>query len=108
MTGNSVQILRFLWSLLLFSRQKSNVQLLLAYKFSNINQYFSLPIHAAPFAWQLRDGVKEITFSRWRRGEPNDYNNNEACGHYWGSHNFEWNDAGCNMRAAYVCEYKGV
>ena len=67
----------------------------------------SLFLFSAPFAWQLRDGVKELTFEDWLPNEPNDANNNEACGHYWGPHDLKWNDAHCNMHAAYVCEYKG-
>lgn len=53
------------------------------------------------------DGLKP-KYSNWILGEPNYFNNEENCGHYWGrSYGIDgWNDVACWWKLNFICELK--
>ncbi|KAM3926804.1 hepatic lectin-like [Leptodactylus fuscus] len=55
--------------------------------------------------WIWVDGTNfETSYKHWKKGEPNNYQDNEHCGHFWSSG--EWNDAPCDSEAYGICEKK--
>ncbi|RWS22811.1 C-type lectin domain family 4 member G-like protein [Leptotrombidium deliense] len=57
--------------------------------------------------WKWSDG-RDVTFTKWSEGEPNNANNNENCIQFYS--NFrdkflgKWNDYSCSVREGGVCE----
>ncbi|XP_067915857.1 lectin-like isoform X1 [Heterodontus francisci] len=46
-------------------------------------------------------------FTKWNRGEPNNYNGKEDCVHMLGIAKMNvWNDLSCNRKLPFVCSYK--
>jgi hypothetical protein len=50
------------------------------------------------------DGGSTSTYSNWRSGEPNNFNNNEDCGKYAANYAGQWNDSNCADTNYYICE----
>ena len=45
-------------------------------------------------------------FTRWNRGQPDNYKNKEDCLHLWAGHRSFWNDVPCHARFNYVCKVR--
>ncbi|XP_075711553.1 hepatic lectin-like [Rhinoderma darwinii] len=56
--------------------------------------------------WIWVDGTDyQTSYQHWKKGEPNNYEENEDCAHLWSFG--EWNDVPCNYENAYgICEKK--
>jgi len=50
------------------------------------------------------DTVSEITYTNWYPGEPNNFDNREACVVLAGDRSYTWNDYNCNFMFCSVCE----
>nr|ANT70300.1 C-type lectin [Tachysurus fulvidraco] len=55
---------------------------------------------AFQFFWS--DGTK-LTFTKWRQGQPDNYENRERCVHINAGASKNWNDINCENRYASVC-----
>lgn len=53
------------------------------------------------FVW---DGGASSTYTNWRAGEPNDFGGAEDCAAFADNGAGAWNDKGCTVTYAYVCE----
>ena len=61
------------------------------------------------FIWDTVDGKKQLNFTDWHLGQPDNHGHEgEGCGHYWAHHGLKWNDNRCRARLTYICEYKGT
>ncbi len=53
------------------------------------------------FVWETSKTV--MAFSKWSSGQPDNWQGNENCVHFWQNVN-EWNDESCNDAMAAMCE----
>ena len=51
---------------------------------------------------------KQVSYTRWNSGEPNDVGGHENCGHMYahGTGKAKWNDRHCNIPLGYICQIK--
>ncbi|XP_071174080.1 perlucin-like protein [Mytilus edulis] len=55
--------------------------------------------------WRWVQDSSKVRFSQWLRGQPDNYGNNEDCGHFWPAHQYQWNDIPCSVdEMGYICE----
>lgn len=47
----------------------------------------------------------KLTYTQWRKGEPNNDRGIENCGHYWGMTG-DWNDIYCGFLLSFICVYR--
>jgi len=58
-----------------------------------------------PFVW---NSGREVTYTAWRSGEPNNWKGRDNCGMHCVGHSGEWNDYACNVELGNVgafCEF---
>ncbi len=59
-------------------------------------------VSPAPGRWLWSTG-KQVAFTRWAPGEPNNAGGDENCGELY-AHSAGWNDLACARRLSYLCE----
>ena len=47
---------------------------------------------------------RQLDFSNWSKGNPDNYKGLEHCAHIWDQTDFEWNDTVCTGKIGYICE----
>lgn len=58
--------------------------------------------------WIYSDNTRMSGFSKWHRGEPNNFGKNQHCVNMWLERHLEWDDEDCARKMLYVCEYNDV
>lgn len=54
--------------------------------------------------WRWAYDSSNVSCSQWYPGQPDDMGG-EDCGHFWSSHQYQWNDAPCHLdRMCYIWE----
>ena len=51
---------------------------------------------------------KDLVWTNWRQGEPNDWGNGEDCTRSDHGHGGEWNDDNCDSKYSIICEKSGI
>ncbi|GAB6032988.1 Fc fragment of IgE, low affinity II, receptor for (CD23) [Chamberlinius hualienensis] len=56
--------------------------------------------------WIWAHDNSPVSFNNWLEGQPDNYQGNEKCLHYWTEFNWGWNDAQCLTAYHYICEQR--
>lgn len=75
----------------------------------SVKHYYGSWMGAADFKneghWRWVHDSSKVLYSNWSAHQPDNYRNNEDCGHFWSAHQYQWNDAPCHLdKMGYICE----
>jgi len=69
------------------------------------------PARQSPFIWRVTssarcaaDTLATMAYSNWHDGQPDYFQQREACVNLAGAHSHAWNDFPCHLATCFICE----